>query len=128
MIVGDAIDMQGEQFLLTGAHSDRHQLQLYDFGKGELLSNVKMDDGLPSEKPIQISEAHFHDLSMIVAGGAGGNEVKLFDCEEFKPVAQIRGLSRASYSCDFSKAGDMFCCAGGDGVIRVFDIVSDNVG
>jgi len=26
MIVGDAIDMQGEQFLLTGAHKDHHQL------------------------------------------------------------------------------------------------------
>lgn len=127
LICGDAIDMQGTQFLLTGAHRDKNQLQLWDFGKGELLTNIKWDDGLPSEKPCMVYEAQFHDLSMIVAGGSGANEVKLFDCEEFKPVAQIKGLSRANFSVDFSKAGDMFATGGGDGVIRVFNVVSDNM-
>jgi len=46
LICGDAIDMQGDQFLLTGAHRDKNQLQLWDFGKGELLTNIKWNEGL----------------------------------------------------------------------------------
>lgn len=63
---------------------------------------------------------------MILAGGAGSNEIKLFDVNDnFKPCAQIKDLSRANYSVDFNKSGDMFATGGGDGVIRCFNVVQD---
>lgn len=43
----------------------------------------------------------------------------------FKPCAQIRDLSRACFSVDFSNSGDMFAMGGGDGVIRVFNVVNE---
>lgn len=63
---------------------------------------------------------------MIIAGGSGSNEVKVFDGNTlFKPCAQIRDLSRATFTVDFSNSGDMFAMAGGDGVIRVFNVVNE---
>lgn len=43
----------------------------------------------------------------------------------FNPCAQIRDLSRACFSVDFSNASDMFAMGGGDGVIRVFNVISE---
>ena len=63
---------------------------------------------------------------LIVAGGAGSNEVKIFDGEQmFKPCAQIKNLSRACFTVDFANSGDMFACGGGDGVIRVFNVIQE---
>ena len=42
----------------------------------------------------------------------------------FKPIAVVRDLSRAVYTVDFSNAGDMFAMGGGDGVVRVFNVVT----
>lgn len=43
----------------------------------------------------------------------------------FKPCAYIKDLSRATFTVDFSNAGDMFAMAGGDGVIRVFNVTNE---
>jgi len=43
----------------------------------------------------------------------------------FKPCAQIRDLSRACFTVDFSNSGDMFAMGGGDGVIRVFNVINE---
>ena len=57
---------------------------------------------------------------MILAGGSGCNEVKLFECENFTPIVQIKGLSRAPFTLDWHPSGEQFAIAGGDGVIRMF--------
>jgi hypothetical protein len=63
---------------------------------------------------------------LIIAGGSGSNEVKVFDGNlMFKPCAQIRDLSRACFTVDFSNSGDMFAMGGGDGVIRVFNVINE---
>ena len=41
---------------------------------------------------------------------------------DFAPCFQVKNLSRACYSVDFSNKGDMFAMGGGDGVVRVFNI------
>lgn len=64
--------------------------------------------------------------NILIAGGAVSNEVKLFDTYDyFKPIAQIRELSRACFTVDFSQSGDTFAIAGGDGVVRVFNLTKD---
>jgi WD40 repeat protein len=90
--------------------------------------DINWDDGLPSEKPCFIYGAQFQKNTgdLIIAGGDGANEVKVFDGGNgFKPCAQIKNLSRACYSVDFSNSGDMFAAAGGDGVIRVFNVTNE---
>ncbi len=63
---------------------------------------------------------------MIVAGGAVSNEAKIFDaCNYFLPAATITDLSRAVYTADFNNADDMLAIAGGDGVVRCFNIIGD---
>lgn len=62
----------------------------------------------------------------VVAGGSGCNECKIFDSVNgFQPVAQIKELSRAVFSLDFSNNNDMFAMGGGDGVVRVFNLIHD---
>lgn len=95
----------------------------------EPIDTISWDEGLPSDKPCLIYGAQFQKSTgdLIVAGGSGANEVKVFDAiNNFKPCAQIKGLSRAAFSVDFSNQGDMFACGGGDGVIRVFNVVNEN--
>ena len=68
---------------------------------------------------------------MIIAGGGsnGVNEVKIFDSESnFKPCCMLKDFSRACYTVDFSHSGDLFACAGGDGVIRVLSVANDSLG
>lgn len=113
---------------MTGAYRDNQQLQLWDFGTCELIEDIPWDEGLPSDKPCFTYAAQFQKNSgdLIIAGGSGANEVKVFDGNNmFKPCAQIKNLSRATYTMDFSNSGDMFAAAGGDGVIRVFNVVND---
>ena len=63
---------------------------------------------------------------LIIAGGSGYNEVKIFDSNlYFKPCASVRDLSRATFTVDFSNGGDMFAMGGGDGVIRVFNVQTE---
>ena len=87
-----------------------------------------MNDGLPSPSPCSIYAAQFQKTTgdLIIGGGSGYNEVKVFDGNAlFKPCAQIRDLSRACFSLDFSNQGDMFAMGGGDGVIRVFNVINE---
>ena len=103
-VCGDSIDLH-DQFLLTGAYRDSEQLQLWDFGSMEPIDTISWDDGLPSDKPCLIYGAQFQKTTgdLIVAGGSGANEVKVFDAiNNFKPCAQIKGLSRATFTVDFS--------------------------
>ena len=52
--------------------------------------------------------------------------MKIFDAQNtFRPIAQVRDLSRACFSVDFSNDNTMFAGGGGDGVIRVFNITKE---
>lgn len=100
---------------------------MWDIGTGELVDDLAWNKELPLAKDCQIYCSQFlkTEGDLIVAGGSGSNEVKLFDGNNnFWPCAQIRDLSRACYTVDFSNAGDMFAMGGGDGVVRVFNIIN----
>ena len=60
-----------------------------------------------------------NSYDLILAGGSGSNEVKVFDGDSFfEPCYRIFNLSRACYTADFSNSGEMFAIGGGDGVVR----------
>lgn len=113
---------------MTGSYKDHKQLQLWDFGTCEPIEDIPWDENLPSDKPCLVYGAQFQKNTgdLIIAGGAGANEVKVFDGGNmFKPCAQIKNLSRACFTVDFSNSGDQFACGGGDGVIRIFNVINE---
>lgn len=125
-ICGDALDIH-DGYVLTGSWRADKQLQMWDVGTSELVDDLSWNKELPSTSSCQLYCAQFlkTEGDLIIAGGSGCNEVKIFDGNNnFWPCAQIKDLSRACYTVDFSNQGDMFAMGGGDGVVRVFNIIN----
>ena len=97
-------------------------------GSGELAEDIPFDEKLPSPGPVMPITTQFQKSSydLIISGGSGCNEVKVFDGDSFfEPCYRIYSLSRPCYSSDFSNSGEMFAIGGGDGVVRVFDVTKE---
>mmetsp|Transcript_77604 Transcript_77604/g.207371 ORF Transcript_77604/g.207371 Transcript_77604/m.207371 type:complete len:349 (-) Transcript_77604:123-1169(-) len=128
-ICGDAVDISSDgNVLLTGSWRIEKQLQLWDFRSEKLLENIPWRSGVSLSEPCMIYAAQFSKgprSDMIVAGGSGANEAKLFDRSQSNMAfGTIMGMSRACYSVDFSTNGDMVAVSGGDGTVRVMNIHS----
>lgn len=127
MITGDAIDIH-DGYILTGSYSPENQLQLWDFNTCEHIEDIPWDEALPVDQSCLVYSCQFQKSTgdLIIAGGSGNNEVRIFDGNAlFRPCASICELSRAVFSVDFSNSGDMFAMGGGDGVVRVFNVVNE---
>jgi len=56
---------------------------------------------------------------LIIAGGAGSNEIKIFDRnDEERQVVCLYDISREIYCVDFSNQGGWFTACGADGYSR----------
>ena len=98
---------------------------MWDLGTGESIEGLNWNSELPSDQSCQVYTCQYEKNGgeLIIAGGSGSNEVKVFDVgNNLTPCFQVKNLSRACYSVDFSNKGDMFAMGGGDGVIRVFNV------
>ena len=123
-ICGDAIDLSNG-VIMSGSYRDNKQLQMWEYEDGAHFTDLNWDEGLPSEKACMLYCLQFekNNGDIVIAGGAGSNEVKVFDGDiDFKPCAQIKDLSRACFTLDWNNTGDTFAMGGGDGVIRVFNV------
>jgi COMPASS component SWD3 len=127
-VSADSLDVQ-DGVILAGSNMATQQLAMYSFDDGKLFDYISWDDNnLVSSAPCKVYAAQFMKQTgeYVVAGGSGCNEVKIFDSVNgFQPVAQIKELSRAVFSLDFSNNNDMFAMGGGDGVVRVFNLIHD---
>lgn len=79
-ICGDSIDIK-EGFIVTGSYRQENQLEIWKCDTGEYISAVNWDEALQSEAPCQVYSTQFQKGSgnILIAGGAGSNEVKVFD-------------------------------------------------
>jgi len=79
-ICGDSIDIH-DSFILTGQNTPSNQLQMWDFGTQMPVTDIPFDESLPSQKPCQVYCCQFQKETgdLIIAGGSGSNEVKVFD-------------------------------------------------
>lgn len=79
-ICGDSIDIH-DGFILTGQYREKDQMQLHYLHSAEIAERIPYNQKLPSEKNCSILccqfQKNYHDL--IIAGGSGSNEVKVFD-------------------------------------------------
>jgi WD40 repeat protein len=129
-ISGDALDISSDgKTLLTGSWRIERQLQLWDLRTERLLETLPWRHataGMTFRQPCMLYTAQFskHDgSSLIVAGGSGSNEAKLFDRQAGGAIfGTVTAMSRACYTADFSHSGSMVAVAGGDGSVRVMDI------
>jgi WD40 repeat protein len=63
----------------------------------------------------------FNSFRYILAGGAYGNEAKLFDFSG-KHFATITELTKEVQTCDFSNDDERFALGGADGYVRIYNI------
>eukprot|EP00743_Colponemidia_sp_Colp-15_P002144 GILK01002326.1.p1 GENE.GILK01002326.1~~GILK01002326.1.p1 ORF type:complete len:393 (+),score=63.42 GILK01002326.1:66-1181(+) len=124
-ICGDSVDIQND-VVLSGSWRPEEQLQLWDYRSGDIIETIKWRHGIGSStEPCLLYAAQFSKGSadMIVAGGSGSNEAKIFDrTRGNRPFGTIAGMTRACYTVDFSADNKMVSVAGGDGTIRILEI------
>ena len=127
-VCGDALDVKDGK-ILTGSWRQDHQLQLWDFGTGKIIEEIKWDSSSSKNDCMLYCAKFSNDSSLIAAGGSGKNEAKIFDRKNnYATVGTVAGLSRGVYSLDFNSDGSKFVVAGGDATIRIFNIESNNYG
>ena len=126
-ICGDALDLKRGE-ILTGSWRAQNQLELWDFGSGERITDIPWNGGQPQEgKACMLYASQFSKDSMgrfIVAGGSGANEAKVFDhMAGNAEVGVVKGLKEGVFSVDFSPDGEMVAIASEDSSIQIMKIV-----
>eukprot|EP00386_Alphamonas_edax_P006640 GDKI01021449.1.p1 GENE.GDKI01021449.1~~GDKI01021449.1.p1 ORF type:complete len:385 (+),score=92.15 GDKI01021449.1:75-1229(+) len=136
-ICGDALDVSEDgNTVLTGSWRTDKQLQLWDFKSGQLISDIPWKSAAHATGPAgsvhnppdacMLYTAQFAKnatSNMIVAGGSGANEAKLFDRDSGNVCfGTITSMSKGCYSADFSNDTSMVAVAGGDGAIRIMNV------
>ena len=61
---------------------------------------------------------------LVLAGGAGANEVRVFDFESGSIVGKISNLERSVLTIDASKNSNIFAFGSADSCLRIMDIQS----
>lgn len=125
-ICGDAIDIFGNH-ILTGSYRSKDVLQLWDIKMRKLFKTIEWE-GIQRAGgeaaflyAAQFSKPHG---DLIIAGGAGRNEVKIFDnMNDHRLVGTISDIPKACLGADFSNKGSMFAFGCADGCLRVMNCV-----
>ena len=127
-ICGDSLDICGNE-VLTGSWRPEHQLELYDFGSGEKITEIQWETSIFAnigQPACMIYAAQFSKEGSgryIVAGGSGANEAKVFDHHnENTVVGTVTNMQRGVFTADFSPTSNQVAIAGGDASIRIFTI------
>ncbi|CEL91874.1 unnamed protein product [Vitrella brassicaformis CCMP3155] len=126
-VAGDAVDIAADgDTILTGSWRPTEQLQLWDFGTGKKITDIPWQTAdSTSREQCMVYAAEFSKDStscLIVAGGSGANEAKIFDREsDYAPLGTITSMAKGCYTVDFSCDSSMVAVAGGDGAIRVMN-------
>ena len=129
-ICGDSVDVRDGE-ILTGSWRPENQLQVFDFGSGQLIKDIPWFASSTlagSKQACMLYGAQFSKGEagrFIAAGGSGVNEAKVFDHQNNDSVVgTLTGLSRGVFTLDFSPDGERVAFAGGDSTIRILDIRS----
>lgn len=114
-IAGDSVDISGNE-VVSGSYRATEQLQLWDYRTGDLISTVPWVD---ESEPCMLYAAQFsRSGTLVAAGGAGANEVRVFSRSTNEPLGIVK-LAKGAYGVDFSHDSKMLAIAAGDSSVRV---------
>jgi len=129
MVTGDAIDVnKDDHLLLAGCYQTNENLRLYDMRKLECVNVIDWEGKgftepvandysqtqhrLENDKKMQhagtfIYSAQFsRRRNMIMAGGSGKSEAKIFDYKTGTMLATMTNLKKGVLTTDFGKTSD----------------------
>ena len=128
-VCGDSVDMH-KWICMTGSYRTSEQVELWDIRNHKKLKFLEWNAHAKSESDkaflyaAQFSKSE-GGAEFILAGGAGRNEVRIFDNTEegnHKTVGVITELEKACLAVDWGNRSDMFAVGSADGLVRVFSI------
>lgn len=93
-ICGDSIDLY-ENMLLTGSWRTKDQLQIWDIRNGKCINTIEWGKGHPT---LVYCCRFYHNGEYIIAGGSGGNNVKIFSVEKQKEIGDTIQCKASLYS------------------------------
>eukprot|EP00455_Lapot_gusevi_P046021 TRINITY_DN598_c0_g2_i1.p1 TRINITY_DN598_c0_g2~~TRINITY_DN598_c0_g2_i1.p1 ORF type:complete len:191 (+),score=43.39 TRINITY_DN598_c0_g2_i1:451-1023(+) len=132
-ICGDALDINSRDQILAGAWKPDHALQLYDFGSGRLLHEIRWQSGLVDNSSYSTENAMLYsaqfspDGTLIAAGGTGTKDARIFDTtNNYNMLGRVRLGLKGIYSVDFAPNGRKIAIGGGTDTIAVRELQDNN--
>merc|ERR1712194_258728 len=110
-VCADAIDISKDgKTVLTGSWHKENQLRVWNFGDCKIIDSFQWQTEEAKPKVCKVYAAQFskHDgSSMVLAGGSGVEDAKIFDWKQnWKCLGNIACTKADCQSLDFSHAGD----------------------
>lgn len=133
-ISGDSLDIH-EDMILAGSNRNKDVIQLFSLSKRQLVQTVEWEATSKKDQEAGfVYGARFSkpDPNLIIAGGAGRNEVKVFEnnldgSASMRILATINEFDSPCLSMDAAKNGDNFCFGLQDGRIYVVSYKIDDL-
>jgi len=146
-ICGEAIDFKNDVTVLTGSYRGDDAIQLWDLrtykpykcllwegGWVDPISEEEKQDMLlrgplspskrrPHPAPFLYCAQFNKRKDTILVGGAGNNEVRVFDYESGNLMCNISEMERSVLSMDCANTQEAFCFGSSDSCLRVMDFV-----
>lgn len=120
-ICGKSIDIF-EYTMLTGSYRSENSLELWDTRTLEKVDTIDWDGvGESGGGQVITSKIGRQAKPTVVAGGAGNNELKIFDMNKGNAIASVSGNQSAVVSLDVSKDGEVIAFGTINGVLNVVD-------
>lgn len=126
-ICGDSLDCRNK-VVLTGSWRPDDSVQLWDFDSGNLIQTIPWDSEVRNHN-CHVYAAQFSKFDgigeFIGVGGSNSNEFKIFHKDESGTslVGSLSNLPRGVFTIDFSSSCQKVALGGGDGTIRIIDIL-----
>lgn len=120
-ITSDSLDLKGN-LLLAGNYRNNNIVQLYDFGSGELVETLDIEEPHNSNSYcFAAAFAHHSESNLIAVALSGSNKVKIL--KDNIMMGEIR-FQATPFSLDFYRFGtkDFLLVGGGEGTIYCFKL------
>lgn len=120
-ITSDSLDLKNN-ILLSGNYQNNDTVQLYDFGSGQLIETLDIDEPKNSNSYcFAASFAHHSEFELIAVAFNGSNKVKIL--KDRIVMGEIK-FQATPFSLDFYRWGnkDFLLVGGGEGTVYCFKL------
>jgi WD40 repeat protein len=121
-----------DRTIVAGSYTSDDVIEVFDMAQRERIASINWDKGGIRDDYKSLTMIYGCQFSkssrgsMILAGGAGKNEVKLFSSSEpYKLISTIRDIGKSILSVDWANKSDRFVFGCSDGTVRLMEMLSD---